>query len=308
MVIFAFMKKIITLLTVCLFGLASTKAQYSYDFGIQTGGSLYTGEIGGNGEEASPFLLDAKLTHMRLNAGAFFRYNFTKSFGLKMNVNYARISAEDSTSEIVTQIARNLHFRTEIFELSLVGEYTFLTIGSISRGSRSRVGFNSYVFGGAGAALYYPYAEYKNQWYSLRPLQTEGVENAYDEMTIVIPFGLGASFTFNQKFRLGFEAGYRMTFTDYLDDVSTDYAFDSELPFEESKIFANRSDEAYAKGEADLPNREFFSSGSIKGNPDTYDGYLLMQFTVSYVIQNSKGFYKAKYNSIINRKRKRTKF
>ena len=301
------MKRLITLITVCTLGLSTAFAQFSYDFGLQLGGTTYTGEVGGIGEEASPWLLDSKFTHSRFTAGAFFRYNFSNSFAAKVNFNYARIAAADSTSNILTQRARNVHFRTEIFEANIVGEFDFFSLANISRSSNSRVDFRTYAFGGIGAALFYPYAQYEDKWYSLRPLQTEGVENAYDEMTIIIPMGLGANLTFNKKIRLGIEVGYRFTFTDYLDDVSTNYAFDSELPFEESKIFANRSDEAYARGDAELPPREFFIAGSRKGNPETNDGYMLVQATIGYVIQKNN-FYKAKYNSIINRRRKRTKF
>lgn len=304
------MKRIITLFTIGLIGLSTTKAQFSYDFGLQLGGSLYTGEVGGVGEEASPFLFDAKLTHMRHNVGGFFRYNFTSAIAAKVNLNYVRIAAEDSTSGILTQRARNVHFRTEVFEASIVGEFDFFTLANISRGSNSRVDFRTYVFAGAGVALFYPYAQYQDEWYSLRELQTEGVENAYDEMTVVLPLGVGANFTFNRKLRLGLEIGYRFTFTDYLDDVSTRHAFDSQLPFEESKIFANRSAEAYARGgdsELAAINPAFFGPGSRRGNPDTNDGYLLTQVTLSYVIQKNN-FYKSKYNSVINRRRKRTKF
>ena len=41
---------------------------------------------------------------------------------------------------------------------------------------------------------------------------------------------------------------------------------------------------------------------------ETNDGYFMVQFKVSYVINLSNSFYQARYKSIINRRRKRTKF
>lgn len=302
------MKKIFSFSVLVIFITLQSQAQYSMDFGLAIGGSNYTGEIGSNAEEAQPWLLDMKFGQTRLSAGGFYRYNFTKNIAAKINFNYARIAGTDSNSVIKTAIARNLSFRTEIFEVALQGEYSFYTLNDLSRSSSSRIDFRAFVFAGIGAAFYYPYAQYQDKWYALRPLQTEGTENAYDEMTIILPLGAGTNFTFNKKYRLGLEIGYRFTFTDYLDDVSTNYAFPSELPFEESKIFANRSDQAYARGESGLPDRGHFTQGGLRGNDDTDDGYILAQFTFSYVIQSKSSFYKSRYNSIINRRRKRTKF
>ena len=108
------------------------------------------------------------------------------------------------------------------------------------------------------------------------------------------------------------EIGYRFTTTDYLDDISTDYAKDNELPFAESYIFASRSDEAFARGDADLPNRGFYGTNAntspIRGNPENNDGYLMIQISCSYVIKGKTDFSQPRYNSIINRRRKRTKF
>lgn len=302
------MKKIAVTFFALFFAYNFSYSQGAMDFGISLGGANYTGEVGGNSTEAQPWLLDMQLGQTSYAMGGFYRYNITGKIAAKLSINYARIRGADSLSTIKTQLARNIHFRTDIIEAVVTGEYTFYSLNDISRSATTRVDFGSYVFGGAGVALFYPYAEAGGKWYYLRPLQTEGTENAYNEMTIALPFGAGAHFTFNKKIRLGIEFGYRFTFTDYLDDVSTDFAYDSELPFEESKLFSNRSDAAFARGEAGLPDRGFFVSGSRRGNPDTNDGYLLGQISISYVIGGSNSFYKSKYNSIINRRRKRTKF
>ena len=303
------MKKANALLIILFTVYASLSAQYSMDFGVSLGGSNYVGETGGSGTEPKPWLLDMNLAKTNISFGGFYRINFTRNIAAKLSVNYARIGGADSLSGIATQRARNLSFRTDIIEASLVAEYYFFTMNNLSRSSRSRIDFGSYIFAGGGVALFYPYAQYDNKWYYLRPLQTEGVDNAYDVMTVAVPLGAGATFTFDKKIKLGIEFGYRFTFTDYLDDISTRYAFEEDLPFQESILLANRSEEAFRRGDAELAGfAPYFSEGSRRGNPEANDGYFLGQISISYTITNRNSFGKARYNKIINRRRKRTKF
>lgn len=302
------MKRLVILLCIGL-GLAiPATAQTEMDFGINLIGANYLGEIGGYDGEAQPFILDMNIQQTQWGVGGFYRYSFSRNIAAKVSLNFIRIEGQDSLSNAPARKARNLSFRTDIFEAVLTGEYNVFTMNDISRRSRQRIDFKSYAFAGIGAIYFVPYAQYQDEWYSLRPLQTEGFQNAYDEIALVVPLGVGADFTFNRKLRVGMEIGYRFTTTDYLDDVSTRYPQDEDMPFNESFIFSNRSDEAYARGDADLPNRGFFSSGSRRGNPEDNDGYLTVQISCSYVIKGKSDFSKPRYNSIINRRRKRTKF
>lgn len=302
------MKKLLFILSLVLTTSLSSFGQYSMDFGINLGAANYLGEIGGNTGSARPFLLDMKFQQTNFAIGGFYRMNFTRNIAAKINFNYARIEGADSLSNEPTRVGRNLSFRTDLLEFNLTGEYTFFSYNDMNRRSKSRVDFASYVTVGVGALFYFPYAQFDNKWYSLRPLQTEGAENAYDELAIVIPLGIGANFTFNRKVRLGIEFAYRFTNTDYLDDVSTDYAYESELQFEESVFFANRSAEAYARGDADLPPFGTYAPGAIRGGKDSNDGYLIGNISLSYVIASGNNFSRSRYRGAINRRKKRTKF
>ena len=206
------MKKASILFSIFCTIVISASAQYSMDFGVSLGGSNYVGEVGGSGTEPKPWLLDMNLAKSSIGFGGFYRLNFTQNIAAKISVNYARIAGADSLSGIVTQRARNLSFRTDIIEAAITAEYYFFTMNDLSRSSNARINFGSYLFAGAGVALFYPSAQLDDKWYALRPLQTEGVENAYDVMTVVLPIGAGANFTFNKKLKLGVEFGYRFTF------------------------------------------------------------------------------------------------
>lgn len=309
------MKRLLLLLFIGFSISFNASAQYSMDFGMSLGAANYLGEIGGGEGEARPWLLDMKFQQTQFAFGGFYRVNFTREIAAKLSFNYGRIEGADSLSGNPARVARNLSFRTDLIEFALEGQYAFLSFNDISRRSKNRVDFNTYATIGVGYLLYYPHAQFNDKWFALRPLATEGIENQYDESAIVIIGGLGASVTFNRKIRLGFEAAYRFSNTDYLDDVSTDYAYDpnspfddAELPFEESKIFANRSDEAYARGDADLPDRNFYRRGNRRGNPDNNDGYIFAQATISYVISKGNSFSRSRYRSVVNRRKKRTKF
>lgn len=283
------MKKLF-ILTVILFGLSNlSTAQYSMDFGLNFGASTYVGEIGEPGETdgiENPFPFYIIPRAARYNLGLFYRFNFNKNIAARVEANWVRIAGADSLSTDPARIGRNLSFRTDIAEFTLLGEYAWLTKDNIGRRSRrSRIDFRATAFAGLGYILYTPKAQFNDNWYSLRPLATEGLENEYGSGSLILPFGAGFDFTFNRNIRVGMDLTYRFTFTDYLDDISTDYAFEDELPYVESKIFANRSVEAYERGDAELPDPSYYSPGSVRGNPDTNDGYFMVQFKVSYVIE-----------------------
>ena len=68
----------------------------------------------------------------------------------------------------------------------------------------------------------------------LPELQTEGVDYSNELSLTTIPFGLSAVVTGQKKggasdFYVGLEIGFRLTDTDYLDDISSFYADPSEM-------------------------------------------------------------------------------
>jgi hypothetical protein len=269
----------------------SSHAQYSMDFGLNLGGATYIGEISNGGSEGfQAWPLNTEWSKTNLAIGGFYRYNFTHKIAAKVSFNFLRIAGADSLSNEPSRIGRNLSFRTDVFELALVGEYNFLFITDISK--RSRIDFQAGAVAGIGYSLFYPYAQKDENWYALRPLNTEGPGNEYKEGTLIAPIGLNAAFTFNDKFRLGLEFVYRFTFTDYLDDVSTNFANPEALNTADAVYFANRSAEAYERANTDLPYPAIYLPGKIRGNPESNDGYFLFQANLSYVLFATKPYKK----------------
>jgi hypothetical protein len=304
------MKKLVFLFVLVLGISGISHAQYTMDFGLNLGASTYIGEIGepgiSDGFLENPFPLHFVPDQARYNLGLFYRYNFTHNIAARFEANWVRIAGADSLSSEPTRIARNLSFRTDIFEFSLMGEYAWWIREDISR--NTRIDFRADVHAGIGYALYNPMGQLDGKWYDLRPLATEGIDKQYGNGTLILPFGAGVNWTFNKKIRAGIDFTYRFTFTDYLDDVSTRYPDAADLPSPESFAFSNRSEEVFARGNADLPDQSNYTAGSRRGNPETNDGYFMVQFKVSYLLNLGNSFYQARYRSIINRRRKRTKF
>lgn len=302
------MRKLILFIAITL-STVYAKAQYNFDFGVNLGAAGFLGEIGGPDENPQNNFLDMNLESTRYAFGGFARYRFHKNFAGKFSLNYIRVSGADSLTQEPTKRARNLSFRTDIIEASTTLEYYFITINDINRSGRYKNDFRAYAFGGFSAFYFNPQANYQDNWYNLRELRTEGQEKEYDKIAFAIPFGAGFYFTFKRNIRLGMEIGYRATFTDYIDDVSDRYASADKLPFAESILLANRTQERRAiEGDENFPNAGFYQAGTRRGNPNSNDGYMLGQVSISYALRGKSGFYKARYNSVIHKRRKRTKF
>ena len=90
---------------------------------------------------------------------------------------------------------------------------------------RSKLNFHA--FAGVGLMYFNPKAKYQGEWYALHPLQTENKN--YSLFQFVIPLGIGARIKLDPFFNILIEGGYRLTFTDYLDDASSTRYVDVDL-------------------------------------------------------------------------------
>ena len=163
-----------------------------------------------------------------------------------------------------------MSFSSNNFEISAVGIVSLYPQG---RSFYQRPAFNVYGFLGIGLCYFNPTAEYQGTKYALAPLQTELV--AYSRVTPVIPMGLGIRFKVGPFFNLSFEGGYRKTFTDYLDDVSTTHHDASKFSNPIAKALADR------RPELGLPP---YDDGKKRGNPSSMDAYILFNAKIEYYL------------------------
>ena len=156
-------------------------SQYYFDYGMKLGVSNSLTDIGGLEQTARPFVLDMKTQETRWAAGFYGRYKLKDPWSIEANLTYVRIQGADSLSTNSGRRGRNLNFRNDIFQFSLMGEWTFFENPDLGNTYRYENAFAAYL--ATGIAVFYqdPYG-YGNPpgghgwgWYNLQPLETEGV-------------------------------------------------------------------------------------------------------------------------------------
>jgi hypothetical protein len=255
-------------------------------FSAGTGTSTYFGELQNPGD-----FIDAK---PNLNVGL--QYFVTPQIAVRAEANWFQLGGDDKKADGGGREFRNLSFRSNNYEIVLTG-----AVSLFPKGNRyyQRKVFNPYAFVGVGYLYSNPKAELNGVWYPLQPLMTEDVK--YSRSQFVIPYGLGARLKVGPFFNFVVEGGYRMTFTDYLDDVSTVHVDKSSWTDPLRIALADRGPEV---GASPRP------IGSIRGNPDTNDGYMLFNVKVEYYLptnfifknSSSRNIYKAKRRSTRRRR------
>ena len=238
------------------------KAQ-AWEAGIFGGGSGYMGDL----NQKNPLKVSGPAL------GAFARYNFNGYISLGVGVTYGAISAADSLSSNQQDRIRNLSFTTKILEGSATAEFNFMEFVP----SMSKNLYTPYVLFGVAYTEYNPQTTYRGQTYDLRDYRTEGV--AYKNGTIAVPIGVGFKYNIAGRLTLAASLGYRIAYTDYLDDVSGVYPDKSKLPNTTSIALSDRS-----ANHIGVP-------GTQRGDLRPHDTYLFTGLSISYTFITQKCFY-----------------
>jgi hypothetical protein len=264
-------------------------------FGV--GMSNILSELGGANRIGSHFFRDYEIIMTRPAVNLGVRYYYPQSHWAAMfNITYARVAGRDNLTKDIYRQNRNLNFRSYVMEFSVQGEYHFSEYrGGAIYELREVVGMKSkgidwYIFAGIGGFWYNPKGQYNAKWYALQPLSTEGqglfpTRKKYRRFTGCIPIGIGGKYAIDRKSTLmiGFEMGFRYTFTDYLDDVSTTYV-------DPAVILANKGQTAVNLADPSLglvPGQN--GIGEQRGDPRFNDVYMMMLFNINYKLTNERG-------------------
>ncbi|SEK76240.1 hypothetical protein SAMN05421740_102624 [Parapedobacter koreensis] len=237
-----------------------------WEIGLQGGASGYMGDI--NPENPLAF--------NDWSAAAFVKYNFNHTWGLRGNFAYANLFAHDFYSSVQQRQNRYLGFFGAVKEAALLVDFNFFKWLP----QRGRIVYTPYIFAGIGGILFDPkWRSVSGNDIKLRHYYTEGV--IYQNKTITIPFGAGFKYNLRGPWTIGAELGYRMTLTDYLDDVSGDYFdYDVYYNYALSNGFApvSRSDWGNIANPSNSP------IGSQRGDGRPYDSFMTVGITLSYTI------------------------
>lgn len=250
-------------------------AQY-IELGGSLGGATYQGDISHLSSKFS--FQGAKMLN-----GLHIGYHFNDYYALKLKYTKGSIGADDIQSVDVWRRDRNLHFRSEIREWSLTNEIELLDVLKFFH----RYNLKPYLTFGISWFRFNPQAKFRGQWYDLQPTSTEGQGlpgsklSPYSLSQISVPFGFGFKYHFNENLYFGFEISPRITFTDYLDDVSGDYPDFDILRQYKGDLSVQLSYQGDKKP-GGIPFSEFSTDG--RGNPKDNDWYIFNSFIVGFKI------------------------
>ncbi len=277
------LRKAITLLLL-IAGLQRADAQLMESFvhqgeiGVGVGASHYFGDL-------NPGL---HINRPKVAAGAFFRKQLTEYIGIRVSGDYAMLGYSDVYSNNDVQRRRNLSFNTNVWELSLSGDFNFFRFNPTFEGYN----YTPYIGLGIGVFSFDPYAYLNGEKYYLRPLGTEGQGSAaypdrkpYSPIAISIPFTIGFKYALNENTNFFTEFTYRFTNTDYLDDVSgATYAPDAFAPLPDGSPSPGflLQDRSYETGTA------IGVKGRQRGNSNQKDAFATLKVGLSFNLQSYK--------------------
>lgn len=275
---------------VFLFVSYSTTAQnYTWEVGGGIGTANYFGDIGGLSYASKKGPSDIVLASTRFNMSAFARRMIDYRFFLNFSLNYILISGDDKLSPNTSRTKRNLSFSNNMFEGLAMAEYHPLIINDLGGKRRFVADLHVVLSTGLGILYHNPTAKFGSTNVKLRPLKTEGPSNTYSPIQAVIPLSTGFFVSFKGKYsgyrvhRIGINFTYRLTFTDYLDDVSNVYPEISVFEGDQQAIAA--SYRGYKDDPSD-PNE--YPEGAVRGNPNSNDGYFTTMIYYSKRIRSGK--------------------
>lgn len=176
-------------LSVLLLAAATTSYSQFIEFGGGLGTMNYSGDV----------VRGYSFSTTSLAGTAFYRMNFSEILTVKLALTVGKVKGSETPIDAFAA-QRNHSFNSTILEVSSVFEYHFLDFKT----EGSKVNYSPYIFGGIGFINFNDVPE------------NEGV----GKIQPVLPMGVGFKYLIQKKYTIGFEAGARKTFFDYLDGIS----------------------------------------------------------------------------------------
>lgn len=176
---------------------------FSVEFGA--GSAYYAGDL------VKPFNISAQNNLLNLSFALGIRYQVTDFISLRGTLTYFRLKAtSDRTGtdwEGKSFQSNNLEGALELVHDILPKRWT----------EEYRTPVNAYVFGGVGLLRFQPRSTETGEKFTKTFFDKPAT---YNHTTLCFPVGFGINYHFFEDSWIGFEAGYRFTNTDWLDNAS----------------------------------------------------------------------------------------
>ncbi len=305
------MRKLYALFVLCSIASSSVAQKYSRpsewtkyrkEVFVTLGSANFLGDLGGSandGKHNSPADLNVSQTRTAFGIGG--RYKIKRWMNVAGKFNYLIVRGDDAKTDNIYRHNRNLNFKSNIFELTARAEFGYQT----SKTGGNRYGIkknystaakifthNFFGFIGIGAFYYNPKGKTaQGDYVKLRPLHTEGQGLAggpkqYSNFSICIPIGVFYKLNINKKWSVGAELSWRKTFTDYIDDVGSNY-YDPQL------LAAAYGPKSAQMADPSLGVIDGASKPAADGTPAVRgdkqkDSYMSFEITVGYIFKQKR--------------------
>lgn len=266
--------------------------------GFNIGPSFFLGDLGGNAGKGERFIKDVNLELTKVIKGVFITVYPNVWLGIRIAAQTGKLDGKDNiiNTKGVDELwrkQRNLDFKSTLSEAYIAAEIFPLMMLRKYEDYEPRL--RPYGIIGIGVFHFNPQgsitgANGNKSWYYLQPLRTEGqgtteypARNMYSLTQVNVPMGGGFKYFLSDKVNISFEVLLRKTFTDYIDDVSTEYIdpdlFDKYLSAPDALIARQIHDKTYG---IVTPGVSRYEPGTQRGNPRQNDSYfsLLMKFGI----------------------------
>ena len=258
------------------------KPEPNEEIGLSLGVSNYLGDLAHKGK--IPIINESNPLAFRPAGGIFYRNNFSNFTSFKAALQVGGLYGNDAqTNGDRARLNRNLHFKSIIIDADLMLEWNVLPY---KIGDKRRM-FTPYFGIGISGFYFNPKAKLNGRWVALQPLGTEGQgliagTKKYSLFQFAIPGSFGFKANITKKIALNIEFQYHYTFTDYLDDVSSDSYVPSELFYQNyiESVAADADALAYRAIDESLTPR----NGDQRGDPNFKDNYYYVFISIAYKI------------------------
>lgn len=260
------------------------------EVGINVGPLFFLGDLGGHHGKGTSFLKDLNLPLTKIMKGVFITAYPNEWLGIRAAADIGELEGEDNiiNTKGVNELwrkQRNLDFKSNIAEAYIATEvFPLMLLFNGEEEYKPRL--RPYGVIGVGVFHFNPKGSLTDgngnkTWYYLHPLHTEGEGFAeypqrknYALTQFNIPMGIGAKYYLSDRVNLSLEVLHRKTFTDYIDDVSTEYIdpnlFNKYLSPQNAAIARQISDKVFG---IVTPGVTRYSPGTQRGNANQNDAY-----------------------------------
>lgn len=265
----------------------------TYEIGASAGIMNCLTDLGGGKGPGKNFIKDIDPGNSEPEGSIYFSGIYRNALVLRTEATWGIVKATDRSLKNIKdnsggRYVRNLSFRSNIFELSLVTEIHpryFKRYRSNEKIPR----ISPYLLGGIGYFTFNPQARYDGAWVDLRPLSTEGQgfseypdRKPYKLKQFNFPVGAGFRYKVSSLINFNVECVYRILNTDYLDDVSTSYI--------NRNLYAHYFDGDQLTKALALQDRQTEIAGGLpantndmRGNATKNDAYFSFNFKIGFI-------------------------